>query len=1010
MIQSKPAIRHERFAILALFLGISFAASPPPAAAGEPASLSAAMVEQLGIQAGLAVQIGGDEKLAAEELGATGRFLVQILDRDVAAIEEIRQRLSARNAYGLITADVLPAGGGLPLTENLANLVVLTSSADEPLAATELFRVLCPQGVLIAAPGRVAKDLLQAAGFEVTGQPAGADGWLAARKPWPAEMDQWPQPRHAADGNAVSRDTRVGPPRRIRWVGGPSLEVSTLVSSAGRNYYGGVWARDAFNGLRLWDRDLKPSPAQGGFGYQRVPGSVRPIAVGQQLLVFSDTFVTALNGATGEPVRQYPEAGQPAELMFAAGTLLAVDAGSIRAVDFESGQLRWNYQASEPRCVAAGDDAVFLLEGAARRGEVVSVACLELSTGSVRWKKAGEAWLPLVRRTVCDRGLLVLEVSTMNDDKEGNAIRVVSAADGRELWSRVYVPGQQHMKQARAVFTGGLLWILEHLKCVGLDPLTGDVKQSWKAGFNHCFPPVATAKYYLAGEMELTDLATGQYDANRISKAACGRDAGWVPANGLIYLTPKHCVCWPMLRGYAALAPEQPSLDVKQDLLPEDFVPETGAEPPSPGTVPAAGDWPCYRHDAWRSSGTAAEVPTDLRVLWTAEFGDWPPGAIAGDWRQNPFMRGPVTAPVAAGGLVYVARGDAHEVIALDLPTGQPRWRYTANGRIDTPPTIHRGMCLFGTKSGWVYALRADDGRLVWRLRAAPHEQRIVAYGQVESPWPVPGSVLAVDDTVYFAAGRQPLADGGILTFAADCASGQVRWVQRLNTVPTTNFYGCSALEFDNFDLLNLEGDSVAMSRWLFRCTSGEMACKAADAFAVLKTDELGVVVPRGCWTYAPRHQPRHGGERSEVRPLAAFRGQSLVSCLDDLRTLYRRDFDLAHGESFDTTWMTGWAASQNFSRREGEVYRSDRLAKNAKWSAPLFDGAEPKQSVAGLVLAGNTIFLAGSQGGVTAVSAEDGRVLSRTDVPPPAWDGLAAASSRLLVTTRDGRVLCLGR
>ncbi len=343
------------------------------------------------------------------------------------------------------------------------------------------------------------------------------------------------------------------------------------------------------------------------------------------------------------------------------------------------------------------------------------------------------------------------------------------------------------------------------------------------------------------------------------------------------------------------------------------------------------------------------------------------------------------------------------------MQSGQPRWRFTANGRIDTPPTIHRGLCLFGTKSGWVYALRADDGRLVWRLRAVPHEERIVAYGQVESAWPVPGSVLAVDDAVYFAAGRQPLADGGILAFAADCASGQVRWVQRLNTVPTTNFYACNALEYDNFDLLNLEGDSVAMSRWLFRRTSGEMTCKAADAFAVLKTDGLGVVVPRGCWTYAPRHQPRHGGDRSAVRPLAAFRGQSLVSCLDDLRTLYRRDFDLQGGESFDTTWITGWAASQNFSKREGEVYRSERLAKNAKWSAPLFDTAQPTQSVAGMVLAGNTVFVAGSQGGLTAVSAEDGRVRSCADLPRPAWDGMAAACGRLLVTTRDGRVLCLG-
>ncbi len=65
---------------------------------------------------------------------------------------------------------------------------------------------------------------------------------------------------------------------------------------------------------------------------------------------------------------------------------------------------------------------------------------------------------------------------------------------------------------------------------------------------------------YMLGEFDLTDLATGQVDAHRITKAACGLDGGWVPANGLIYVTPKHCVCWPMLRGYAALGkPERPA-------------------------------------------------------------------------------------------------------------------------------------------------------------------------------------------------------------------------------------------------------------------------------------------------------------------------------------------------------------------------------------------------------------------------------------------------------------------
>src|SRR5690606_23645161 len=126
-------------------------------------------------------------------------------------------------------------------------------------------------------------------------------------------------------------------------------------------------------------------------------------------------------------------------------------------------------------------------------------------------------------------------------------------------------------------------------------------------------------------------------------------------------------------------------------------------------------------------------------------------------------------------------------------------------------------------------------------------------YGQVESPWPVSGSVLVMDDVAYFAAGRQPLADGGILFFAVEPATGAVRWVKRLDSVPTKNFYGSSGLEYDNFDLLHREDGRVAMSRWLFYTKTGAMTCKALDAFAVLTTGGFDAVVPRGCWSYAPR-------------------------------------------------------------------------------------------------------------------------------------------------------------
>ena len=54
-----------------------------------------------------------------------------------------------------------------------------------------------------------------------------------------------------------------------------------------------------------------------------------------------------------------------------------------------------------------------------------------------------------------------------------------------------------------------------------------------------------------------------------------------------------------------------------------------------------------------------------------------------------------------------------------------------------------------GCHDGWVYALRAKDGVLAYRVRIAPREKRIVAYGIIESAWPVLGSILVHDGIAY---------------------------------------------------------------------------------------------------------------------------------------------------------------------------------------------------------------------------------------------------------------------
>ncbi|MEK6234193.1 MAG: PQQ-like beta-propeller repeat protein, partial [Planctomycetales bacterium] len=441
---------------------------------------------------------------------------------------------------------------------------------------------------------------------------------------------------------------------------------------------------------------------------------------------------------------------------------------------------------------------------------------------------------------------------------------------------------------------------------------------------------------------------------------------------------------------------------------------------------PLPGDWPLYRNNRWRGGGTTADGPQRLKALWRVAFpadGAKPPsqpsGPIPGDWNENPVVKGPLSAPTIANGTAFVARPDAHELVAIDTASGKPRWRFTAQGRIDSPPAIHRGLCLFGSASGWVHALRADTGEVVWRLRAAPTDERIVAYGQVESPWPVPGAILVMDDVADFAAGRQPLADGGILVFAVDPMTGKRRWTRRINTVPQKGFYENSGLEFDPFDLLHAEGKGIAMSRWVLSSDGKEVAVDKWNAFAKLGAGDGQVWVPRGSWTYGARHQHRFRGEAPR-RPLVVFHGNEVYSSLNGTTEVFRRDFNLDKGEKFDSKWITGWKAAQT-ARANGKPYRTYRIAQGAKWSKDPFAAAdqptqEPKPGVQlhnrihAMTLAGNgRLYVVHQDGRLKVISTDDGRVIGETQVPSPAWDGLAIAQGRLYLATQAGELLCLG-
>lgn len=1056
----------------------------------EPRNPIVSLCEQQGVTGGLCVQVGSEDLAVTTELGRTGRVLVEILDTDAAKVESARKEIRSTGLYGLISVNRWASGKRLPYAENLVNLVLIEEGREVPLS--EAIRVLRPGGVMLSKGDWVSGAELKKAGMEgVQTVQAGGD-WILSRKPWPAEMDEWSHSRYGPGGNPVSADQVVGPTQRVRWLAGPLVHASNIVTSGGRFYYHGVMARDAFNGLLLWDRKLETPPSRIDSSWHGVRGSVLPVASAERFFVVEKGKLQALNPDTGETIKVYHEAGTPIEFLHIDDTLVTTDAktSTVRAIDAGSGELRWSHEAVIPvTSMVADDGGVYFYEGGQdflpgnhlslrRRREAPAprtIVKLDLSTGKPLWglAEADHPWVTKGKRLSVHSGFVVCELSRFTNNPAGNAIQILAANTGKPLWQREFVPGMNHRSQARALHVDSLIWISNtyyderkrrRFQWLGLDPATGKTVVTHNtSSFSNCTPPVATERFFLRG-LSMTNIGTGENTATALTKHSCSLDVGGVPANGLLYIAPKHCTCYPMLKSYVAMAPAQ-SVPGPAAKVPEltDFVVECG---PAFGQVSQTSaenghGWPSYRADLWRSASTETTLPSELETLWTAELGDWPAGPLADDWKGNPGVRGPITPPVAAEGLVLVAQPDRHRVVAMDAKSGRMRWDFTADGRVDTPPTLARGLCLFGTRNGTIYALRAKDGQRVWRLRVAPEDERIVAFGHLESPWPAAGSVLVSGETAYVAAGRHPLAYGSIRVFALDTATGAVRWVMPINGETYERCKKGQGLEVDMFDLLVGEArrqpnpvqakagpkegapDYITMGRWQIDPATGKVDANWDQGFNFCRTGGAGVMAPRGLWTYGPRVFKGHLGYLTKKRPLAAFRDGAIFTSSDDLRSLSRVDFTPESIASFGGDWHTHRhkvpRIKESHPKKHGRtdywLLRNHEDPNNATWTAAeVFgpaDNSEPRLRGGGyswtpdqvhgggrglnapfigaVVVAGDKVLVAGTHGRLMVFAAADGKKLSERDLPPIIWDGMAAANGTLYVSTADGKVMALG-
>lgn len=839
-------------------------------------ALSAEVAEMYGRTNGLCAVIGVDSVEAAQlvaDLALPGEMLVHGIALDDDSLRQARDVVSSLAVDGFATIEKLPLEP-LPYRRDLVNLMVvpdLAAASAAGFTTGEALRALAPLGKLcIRSQGT----------------------WTVTDKAVSPGMDEWTHNVHGPDGNRASRDSVVGFPVGYRWHAGLPFNINNRVRQANRYaatrglavtggrcftltdsevdnlrgaYFLGqdldqyVTARDAFNGMFLWRKNLG-RVYYGGLWY----ANLAPFAaVGDSVYTADDRGkLVVLDAAAGTEIRAIGTTYAPGDLLVDRGTIAvatwkggtwvgesrvnryerrrmhsAIAEGTVEAYDVDSGTRLWRREELATSIRSA--DAVLFI--ARREGP-------DLLEESRRYKtqeeKEKEKAIPADQKVTYKRS--------------GQAIVAVDLRTGKQLWNVTAEQlspegfGQEHLRLDAAGLGVVTVVHCEDLRSGKVSVLSAQTGECLVQVNTGTFPLLVDGAVHLGGKryspatgQELgtssctigTTVCTPSYVVGNIivrnrggaflvdgksvvyggARGACG--VASVPAYGAFYTPQNWCTCCPpQISGFICFGPVR-GVPTSDEMMANASV----VKGPAFGTNAPEGaaegelepEWPMLRHGAARSSAVPSPAPGKLEVKWQTKVPSPKlAGLVALNWRE--YLNPSLTAPTAACGVVTTAVMDANQVVGIDLNDGKELWRFTLGARVDSSPTIYQGVCLFGAHDGFVYALDCKSGQLRWKMRMAPNDERMVSYGKVESPWPVVGSVLVADGVAYASAGRTQGSDGGIVIRAFSPFTGEVVWAKVLE--PSNN-----VRELRRNDLLLKIDDSLQLMIARLDAKTGEV-------------------------------------------------------------------------------------------------------------------------------------------------------------------------------------------
>ncbi len=802
----------------------------PPCDAAEPTA--EAMLNATGIRHGLVVHVGASDGGLAEALAQKEQVLVHALALDATTEVQLRQRFVKAGINGQATAGRIGTDATLPLGDNIASLIVADLGVVQVVKREELLRVLRPHGKAYLASGGQWSVVTKPRSADTDDWPqyyhdAAMSDLSADRVAGPARGLQWqagPQDTHS-DGVRVIDDLVIGHDAQGLWARDafsglplwkrpgllPATRFGWLVDS--QRIYIFPAGQRGFPGI--------PSPCQ----------IALELRTGRTVLEFTEGLSFAppadlpKDAAALKQLRQdLAERAKDFQARLIDGLLIQESGPSLAVLDAQTGRRLWGAEAPEGLVwghpLAAGD-TLYAVQGEWARSAsythwpmtlVERVVALDLRTGRQRWlwewkkempaffaaqakagpsppSKKGEIAPPDQRvaaayNMALDQGRLVfaLRAEMKNLILGGGLVRqlVLDARTGKFV-AYGQTPADKDAKQAstiggghsgfRVLPVGGRWWFPNIIGVYGnADPAAPTDAEKFERAYSKLLRPVGCTVYraspnYLFGSLTTYALDGSQVQQTHVARTTC--DVGAFPANGLTYITPNHCFCQPYLPGHNVFHPRRPK--------PADDSDRLEAGPGKPAATAAANEdsWPTYLRDNLRSSWSAAKLPAQLQPLWTLRPAQPRAGLLGEEWANQWHGQGPVTGVSVAEGIAVLALTDRQEVVALDPATGKERWRATVEGRVDSQPTIAQGTVFAGTRSGWLYAFNRDTGEIIWKFRAAPRREQIVVDGQLESPWPLFGTVTVDAEGVWAVAGRHNDCDGGLWWWRLDAATGK---------------------------------------------------------------------------------------------------------------------------------------------------------------------------------------------------------------------------------------------